>query len=45
MKIISNQKNLNSVDIVYLIMALLVIGIHSYIFENKRFSDNLRYLL
>jgi hypothetical protein len=41
----NRSKNLNAVDVVKLIMAFCVIGIHSYIFDNKNFPTTIDYIV
>lgn len=45
MNSISDQKNLNAVDAVKLTMAFCVIGIHSYIFDQKDFPITIDYII
>lgn len=45
MNSIADQKNLNAVDAVKLIMAFCVIGIHSYIFDPKDFPITIDYIV
>ncbi len=41
----TRSKNLNAVDVVKLIMAFCVIGIHSYIFDQKDFPITIDYIV